>query len=407
MDGLLSLFDDEGMNQIAQEALTNNLNIRIALLRLEEAGYETDIAGGSRLPALDGDVSGGRTSTAGEMGSTISSYELRLNASWEVDVWGRLAALRDAAEADETAVAADLQALQESVVAQAMQRWFDLIATEKLMAISRRKLISFSDTADLIVHRYKMGIGDFADADAARTDQSLAEAELANRTEARRQSSRDLSVLSGTYPDPGLVAQAEFPSPTRGIPADLPADILSRRPDLEAAYQRIVAADKRMKASHRDLFPAFRLTAAGGQTSSELDELTKSGATVWSLLGGLSQPLFQANRLRNAYEQSTASARRAYEEYSRAALNAFAEVEQALSQSDSLALEDQKRVEAHELAQRVYDKSLKDYENGLLDVLTLLQAKRRVFDLEDRLVIVQRQRLQNRVRLALALGKGV
>jgi len=407
IEGLRGLFQDELVDQVTQQALTNNFDIRIALLRLEEAGYQTAIVGGSRLPVVHAGATGGRVGSAGDNGGTRSQYELRLDASWELDVWGRLAALRDAAEADEAAQASDVLALLESVVAQAIQRWFDLIAAEKLMAISSRKLASFSDTADLIVRRYQMGIGDFSDADAARTDQSLAEAELANRTEARRQASRELSVLSGSYPNPRLVTRAEFPTPRRSIPADLPSDVLRSRPDVEAAYQRIVAADKRMKASHRELFPAIRLTAAGGQSSSELSQLTQSGATFWSLLGGVSQPLFQGNRLRNAYEQSGVRARRAYEEYSRIALNAFAEVEQALSQSESLALEAEKRADALELAERVYEKGLKDYENGLLDVLTLLQAKRRVFELEDRLVIVQRQRLQNRVRLALALGKGV
>ncbi len=145
----------------------------------------------------------------------------------------------------------------------------------------------------------------------------------------------------------------------------------------------------------------------GVKQKNRLSDLTGSGATFWSLLGGLTQPIFQGNRLRNAYNRSQVSARRAYEEYSRAALNAFSEVERALSQSESLTREEAKISEGLDLAKRVYAKSLNDYENGLLDVLTLLQSNRRIFDLEDRLIVVQRQRLQNRVRLALALGKGV
>ena len=406
-EGLLDLFDDHALQHLVRQVLTNNFDVRIAALRLEEADYQAAIAGASRLPQLEGGLTGGRMRTAGDMGSTRSTYEARLGVSWELDVWDRIGSLRDAAVADRTAVAEDLRALHESIAARAMQRWFDLIAAERLMANSRQKLTSFSDTADLITRRFEAGLGNFADADAARTDQSLAEAELASRTEARRQASRDLVVLTGAYPDPALVAHAEFPDLSHSIPADVPSDILRRRPDLQAAFQRIVAADKRMQASHRDLFPSFRLTAAGGQSSSELDALTNSSATFWSLLGGLSQPLFQANRLRNAYKQSQARAKRAYEEYSLAALNAFAEVEQALSQAKSLAMEEQKTSDALTLARRVYEKSLQDYEDGLLDVLTLLQSQRRIFDLEDRLVGVQRQRLQNRVQLALALGTGV
>jgi outer membrane protein TolC len=181
---------------------------------------------------------------------------------------------------------------------------------------------------------------------------------------------------------------------------------VSRRPDLVAAERRVAAADLRVKEARRSLYPRLSLTASGGTSTEEFRDLLDQDFRVWSLIGNLTQPLFQGGRLLANVDRNEAIARETLAGFASAVLNAYAEVESALAAESYLA----ERVDHLERAteQSVAAQELAEdrYRSGLEDYVTVLESQRRALTNESSLLAARRERLDNRVNLFLALGGG-
>lgn len=405
-DSLLALFDTPALRTTVQRALANNPDLLAARARLEEAGYNLDRSRAGLSPSLTGNGSAGRRQTGGPAGIELSNYSASLDARWEVDIWGRVRSGVTAAEADRAAAAADYAAARQSLAAQTMQAWFDLVAATKSMELDQRRVDSFGATQTLVDRRFELGRATLAEVALARTDLDNARADLESTRDGRDQAARRLRVLAGDYPDAALRA-GSWPSLRRSVPAGLPSDLLRRRPDIAAAYQRIRAADARVVVAHADLFPSFALTASGGRQSPKLSDLARSSFDSWSVLADLTAPILDGGLRRAELGASTKRADQAYRAYQGTVLDALREVEDALGSELYLAREETARGTALEAAQRAVDRTRRDYEAGVTDFLSLLDAQRRVFTTEQRTINLRAARFNNRVALALALGKGV
>lgn len=407
-DGLLALFDDPVLTRLVDEALAHNLDLLILLKRIREAELQVVIVGGEQAPTIGVAGEGARQKArSGEGSSTSSRFNLSLDVSWEIDLWGRLSALERASKAEWRAIREEYAALRDSVAAEVMQTWFSIIASQKRVQLAEEEYQNLLNTEALITERFQNGLGNFADVDAARTDSARTRAVLIRLRETRREAARTLSILLGRYPQPEITAPSDYPSLEKRVPSGLPADILMTRPDLRAAGQRILKASADKQAAQTALLPSIRLTGSYGKQSDELSELLNGSSTVWNLAGGLLQPLFQGRRLQSAFKQAATREERAVLEFSQAALNAFGEVERALSKEFSLYEEEAALFTAEEASWRAEQKAYEDYQQGLIDILLYLQTQRIRFTIKERLISVQRERRANRVTLALALGKGI
>jgi outer membrane protein TolC len=194
--------------------------------------------------------------------------------------------------------------------------------------------------------------------------------------------------------------------PAMSVPEGLPATLVSRRPDLVAAEYRLAATDARLVQARAALYPSLRLTGSGGSTSTELGDLLDGNFSVWSLAGGLLQPIFQGGRLRAGVDLAESGTAQALAAYANVLLNAYGEVESTLTsesilsrRESALAVATDQAVAARRLAEDRYDA-------GLEDIVTVLDAQRRALSAESQLLLVRRSRLENRVDLYLALGGG-
>jgi len=287
-----------------------------------------------------------------------------------------------------------------------MQAYFDLVAAEKLLDLSSRRLASFQKTLSLVDRRFEAGTGSFGDVNLARTDVESTRAQVSDRKDARDQAARTLAALTGSYPNASSRASS-WPSLRRSVPAGIPSDVLRKRPDIDAAYQRIRAADASVKVAHRDLYPSFSLTASAGQQSSTLKNLANSNFSVWSFAGGITAPLLDGGNRRAELGAANARAKQALASYQSTVLNAFREVENALGSELYLKRQQTAYQSALKAARSAEASSRRNYENGVVEILTLLDTQRRVFTTEESLINTQALRYQNRVSLALALGKGL
>ena len=401
-ESLLALFSDQQLRSTVNRALSNNPDLKTSRAQLEEAGFNLRKSKGALFPSLSAGGSGGRSQMA--EGARATSFSASLDASWEVDVWGRVRSGVSASAADQKSAAADYEAARQSLAAQTMQAWFELVGAEQGQRLDQRRVTSLTSTHNLVQRRFELGQATLSETDLSRSNLENARADLEASHDRRDQAARQLRVLTGDYPNAELQA-ASWPSLRNTVPSGVPSDLLRERPDIAAAYQNILAADSRVKVAHADLFPSFVLTASGGQQSAKLSDLIRSGMDYWSLIGDLSAPLFEAGQRRAELGAAGKRAEQAFHTYQSIVLNALREVEDALGSERYLAREEKSRLAALEAAQRAYDRSLRDYESGITDLLSLLESQRSVFTTEQQTIDLKTARLSNRVALALALGK--
>ena len=410
-ESLLTLFDQAALRNLVEQALLANPDLKRTHARMTESGFSLRIASAGLVPAIRSNLSAAhsqppRQTNARETPSISNTFTATLDTIWEIDVWGKIRSGRAAAQADQAALTADYQAAKQSLAAQTMQAWFQLTESEKLLALDQRRVESFESTKQRVQRRFDVGQATLGQLELAETDTENARADVQQTLDLRDQAARQVRVLLGDYPD-HLLTSPEWPSLKRHVQAGLPSELLLRRPDIRAAYSQIRAADARVQVAYADLFPSFALTASGGRQSDRLEDLARSSFNTWSLLGNITTPIFEGGRLRAVLGVASKRAEQAYFNYQSTVLSALQEVENTLGSEHFLAAEESARLTALKSAQAAFQRAQRDYEAGVSDLLTLLEAQRGVFNTERQSINVHAARLNNRVALALALGKGV
>ncbi|MFK8067280.1 MAG: efflux transporter outer membrane subunit [Gammaproteobacteria bacterium] len=389
------------LDQLVEEALSGNLPLKAALARWQAAQAQSEIAGAPLKPNVEvgGDVARRRVNQ-----TSSDDFSFDVSASWEADVWGRLANAERAAINDEQAFAADYHAAKLSLAADVAQNWFASIEAEQQETLAIKNARTFKQNLDVIEERYRRGLNSALDVHLARTDAANAENAATQRTRQKDPILRRLDVLLGRYPAAELAIAKQLPILAKKVPVGIPADILIRRPDLLAADNRLSAAGERVEEARKNRLPAIRLTGSGGLRSAELNQLLDWDSLVWNLLASVTQPIYAGGRL--DAEQALAKARHGelWANYAQAVLNAFREVETALAAEDRYARQlVQLQLAVYEAGEGA-DLALSQYQNGLIDIITLLQAQQRAFNSESTLLRVHREQLDNRIALYLALG---
>lgn len=405
---LLQIFPDQQLRSYIQKATTNNPDLKVSAANLEEAGFNTRRSQAGLSPTVNANAGGGtnRSNPTGLGAVSSENYTATLDARWEVDVWGRIRAGISASASDQAAAAADFASARQSIAAQTAQAYFELLRASSLLELSERRLLSFKKTLDLVNRRFESGTADLGALDLARTDIENTRSQVALRKDERDKAARRLATLTGAYPDNSRKA-TKWPTLSRGVQSNIPSSLLLNRPDIDAAYQRIRAADSRVSVAHKDLYPDFTLTASYGQQSSVLKNLAESNFNAWSLLANLSAPLIDGGARRAELGASNARAKRALASYQSTVLNAFREVENALGSENYLKQQYSATSRALTAAKSAESRGLRSYDNGLINILDLLEVQRRTFATEESLINIRALRYQNRVSLALALGKAL
>lgn len=400
---LLTLFDDPVLTAVTQRALENNLDIRAASLRMEQAGFTVGLAKAGQVPKLDGALRGSR---AGADGGVVGAGSASLDASWELDIWGKLRDGTGAARADAEAAAEQFRFARVSIASQTMQGWFEYCRATQAVELERQRLDGLKQREDLVRRNYRAGVGNLDDLAAIRRDVALSNEVLIANKSTQSNAARLLQILLGAYPDGTLTQRPRLPALKAAPKAGIPANVLAERPDLRAAWQRVVAADRRISVAQKNLLPSFSLTGSFGSQSADFSRLL-NGATIWSLAGNLTAPVFDGGRRQTEVLASRNRADQAWVAYLQAALQAFSEVEHALEQETQLRRREAELRKAVKHAQTTSDLFETRYQAGLANILDVLNAENAVFDIREQLLTVRKARLNNRVALALSLGKGV
>jgi multidrug efflux system outer membrane protein len=410
-------FRDPILDQLLKKGLENNHDLHAAAARLEAASAQARIAGAPMLPSVSAGWSamGQRQNFIGfpipgaegkVLSRTFKSSGVSLDASWEPDVWGRVAAGKAAAIADLGATQADLRAAKLSLAAQISKAWFAILEGWEQVQLASDTVKSYRKTSQQVRSRYTKGLQSSLDLRLARSNLSSAEALLMQRKQQLDSGIRQLEILLGDYPSAQLQTEQQLPKVPPPPPTGIPSDLVSRRPDLVAAERRMWAAGARWTQARKALYPSFSLTGRMGTSTSDFLQVFNGNFFTWSLSGSVLQPLFQGGRLRAQVLLEDARAKEAAAQWAGSVLRAFSEVESALA-AEKLLEEQEKHIrDASQQAAASRQLAEDRYGSGLESIITVLEAQRRSLDAESQRLNIHRQRLDTRVELHLALGGG-
>lgn len=408
-DGWLDAFADPALAAYVRAVLAANPDLRAAAARLETARLDARIAGAALWPQVNIEFNAARgrnliDTIAGPQTFTGNRFSLGLGAAWEADLWGKLGDSRLAARADYGQAAALYRGAELSLAGNAAKAWVAATAASLQWQLAADNARSLAETADWIAHRYTSGLGAALDLRLARANAAEARATVQTQEARRRESIRLLETLLGRYPAGAQPVAAALPDLPAPVPADLPAALLERRPDLVDKAQAFTAASARFARARKDLLPSLRLTGAAGNASNELENVVRNDYFVWNLAAGLTQPLFRAGELRARRDRAAAQVERTAREYAATVLTAFAEVEQLLAAEDLLGQRQAALQEALAEAAAAEALAFEEYGAGLREITTFLDAQRRHLSLAVQVIDVRLARLLNRLNLHLALG---
>jgi multidrug efflux system outer membrane protein len=397
-------FADATLTALLHDALVNNYDLKTAAARVSAAREQAIIDGANRLPQL----AIVPTYQHGNLSTTESgAFNVLFDFSWEIDLWGRIRAGQQASQQEAEAVAADYQAAQLSLAARVAQSYFDLIEANNQVTVVEQSIKDRRTIAELVRGRFTRGLSSGLDLRLVLTDLANAEAQLATARNQVQLVTRRLEVLLGRYPAGQLKQPGKLPAPPVALAAGLPSELLSRRPDIIAAFNRLQAMDARVFSAKQALLPRITLTANGGNSSAALTELIDPRAVAWNVAAGLIQPVFTGGKLTANIRLNEALTQEALHQYQNIALNAFREVEQALAAEQWLRAQEQALREAVAQTEASRKLAVYSYGQGLIQILTLLDSYRSTLTAQSDYLNVQRQLLNNRINLYLALGGGV
>ena len=410
------VFRDPVLQQLVREALQNNYDLRIAAARVEEARFQIGVVRSFLYPQINFNAVGSAqqvsrvTEPSETLGSPHRNFQnvlLGFSLAWELDVFGRIRRNTEAATAIYLATEQGQRGVLITLVGDVAQSYFTLRELDLELEIARRTVQTNDETVRFYQTRLDGGVSNRLELDTAISNRSRTASTIPELERQIAIQENQINLLLARNPGPiprGTALTDQYYPPT--IPAGLPSALLERRPDIKAAEDVLVAANADIGAAKALFFPNFSLTSTLGSATHDLSNLGDKHAAIWSVAGGLLQPVFQGWRITSNYEAVKARFEQAVAQYQRSAQNGYREVADALVSIEKL--------EGVRLELEVGVRALQDatslarlrYDTGLANYLEILIADQQLFDQELLLARARGGQLNAVVQFYRALGGG-
>jgi multidrug efflux system outer membrane protein len=413
-----SLYRDPVLEKLMDEALGNNLDLQAALARVQEARALSGIADADRYPTVSANLSRDRTRSTLEgafprpagLPRIQNSHRATVDASWELDLWGRISRASEAGRAELLAAESVREAVRLTLTAQVAQQYFALLAADAQAATAKRTQAGRQETLNLFRKRLEAGVISEFDLRQAEAEEAVARSQLASLEQARDRAESALALLLGRSPREVMNGTIERGNPAplaeATVPAGLPSELLLRRPDLQEAEQRLVAANARIGAARAQYFPAVSLTAYLGSESVALKNLFTGPAGIFQFAAGLTQPIWNAGRIGFSILVSEARRDQALAQYRQAVASAFKDVRDALAAQTAAQATLAAETARAEALGRALEQAGRRFEAGLASRLEVLDVERNLLQAELARIEAERARKAALADLFKALGGG-
>lgn len=386
--------------QAVETALNNNYELQQQKLTVE-ALEQTAIASGATLwPSLNLGFANSRRKQAGYS----TSHDLSLSASYELDLWGKLAASDRQVNLQLASQKAQLEQFQQNLIAQVILAWFAAVEAEQQLNLSKQRHKNSQQNLSIIESGYESGLNSALDVYLSRSEEANEQSRVASSETSLAAAIRQLELLLGATPSGNFaVTSQDIPEVSATLNPGVPSEVIANKPSLGASWLSLMAQDAGLAFAHKQRFPSISLTASLGTGSSELGDLLSSDLG-WSLIGNITQPIFNAGRLKANEEKARIETKQAEQGYLSDINQAFADVENGLSKAKNLQISHSAFKSAAENAQLAEQLSFEQYLKGLVSYTTVLDAQTRAFNAQSSLIQSKYQLLENRLQLHLALG---
>jgi NodT family efflux transporter outer membrane factor (OMF) lipoprotein len=407
-------FRSSELTSLMEEAQTVNLDIAAAAARIIQADQQARIAGAALLPSLStgGQETYSRTSGSSASGLTnggreVVNYSSSLSASYEIDFWGKNHDAALAAEETATASRFDRDVVALTTLTSVANAYFQVLAAQDRIRTANRNIASAVRILDAIKQRLKAGTG--TDLDVAQQESVLANqrAAVPPLRQTLAQNINALATLVSRPPESvkvkgGSLDRISSPRVTPGLPSEL----LTQRPDIRRQEAQLASATANVGSARAQFFPSIQLTGQGGYQSSALVSLFQPHAAFFSLVGGLTQPIFDGGRILGNFNYTKAQQDELLQTYRKTVVSAFADVDNALVAIRQTTEKLRLQREVVTASQRAFQLSEQQLRAGTADIVTVLNTQLTLFQAEDSLSQAQLARLQAIVSLYQALGGG-
>jgi len=412
-----AVFQDLALQRLIKEALANNFDLRIAAQRVLEAQAHVGIARSQQLPSINASASysalqipsslAGTTSAGAPANSFYRGGGPSASAAWNLDFWGLYRRQSEAARAELLASEWGQRATRTALIQSVAEAYFELRSLDAQLVITQNTIKARQDSLKLTQSLEQHGAGSLAD---VRQAEELLHAAQANLPELRREiavQENTISVLLGHNPediDRGLSVEDE-PHPVQ-IPVGVPSELLERRPDVQQAEAKLVAANARIGVARAQYFPQISLTSLGGAASNQLNAIASGPTSYWYAAGSISEPIFDGGRIRSNYRLSKAQEQEMLLDYQKTVLNSLKDV--------SNALVSYKETREHREEENLQVKSADDavrlarlrYSGGNTSYLEVLTTDTDLYSAQLLLAQAEQQEAASLVQVYAALGGG-
>lgn len=401
----LQAFNDPQLNKLVAEVLTKNFDLQIAAAKVDAAAASAKQAGAALTPTVNIGLQGANTGNLQTgLNRGTSSVGASLDVSWELDVWGRIRAGRDAATEELQASQLDYEYAKLSLAAQTAKAYFLAIETGRQLRLAESSVANYAKTLEVVNAFFKEGMVGIQDTHIAKSEKARADDALESSRSADLEALRSLEALLGRYPSAQVDVAQNLPALPAPVPAGVPSEVLERRPDIVAAERRVASAFDRITEAKTAKLPTISLTGSLGGAGANLADMVDPANVIWNVVTSAMFPLFDGGRLDAQIDAANAQQKQALAGYQKTALKAFGDIETALSNETIFRRRVQNLRDAYEQAKRAEEIGLEKYQSGEGNLLDVQQLQRSTISAQSALLNVEHNLLVQRVNLYLGLG---
>jgi multidrug efflux system outer membrane protein len=410
--GWRDFFADARLQRIVELALKNNRDLRVSVLNIDAARAQYQITRAALFPTLDAGASMSKQRTPKDLslfGQTISTtYNVGLTASWEIDFFGRIRSLKDQALAQYLSTAEARKAAEIALVSSVADQYLAMLSLDDALTVTRNTLTTAEESYRITKAQFDTGTGTELDLRQSESVVEEANANLQTQMRLRAQAENGLVLLVGApLPadlPPGMPLDSQ--NLLSDVPAGLPSDLLTRRPDIAAAEEALLAANANIGAARAAFFPRVSLTGSFGTLSPTLGGLFKAGSAAWSFAPQITLPIFEGGANVANLQLSEVQKRIEIANYEKAIQTAFREVADGLAARGTYDQQIQSLERTVKSQSRRLELSDLRYRNGVDSYLAVLTAQTALYEAQQLLITARLNRLTNLVDLYQFLGGG-
>jgi multidrug efflux system outer membrane protein len=410
-------FHSRELTQIVEQARAANLDIAAAVARIVQADAQARITGAALLPVveLNGSATHLRTSKSTSAGGTTGSLggserdllTSSLNASYEIDFWGKNRAALRAAE--ETAIASrfNREVVSLTTVVSAANAYFQVLAAQDRLRVARENVKNATDVLKLIKERFAAGTASQLDVALQQSVLDTQRATIPPLQQTLKQNRTALAILIARSPERVHVRGGSLNAiAILHVTPGLPSELLTQRPDIRQAEANLAAANANVYNARAQFLPSITLTGEGGYQSAVLRTLLRPESAFYTLTSGLTQPIFEAGKLQGNLDLQKGKQDELLQTYRKTVISAFGDVENALSGIRQTALRERLQRQVVASSRQAFTISEERFRQGTIDLVTLLQTQQTLYQAEDTLAQARLAHVQAIVSLFQALGGG-